>query len=235
MNQSKAGTEERIVETAVQLFSLQGFRCTSTRQLARLAEVNEVSIFRYFAHKQELFWAALESRLERVQVRKELQQGLAQAGQPELVVPLIVELLVDAAVCHSELIQLLQVGFSELRPGTERLFRQHLLPILLEIREYLRGCMANGSLRRVDPSIMTIAFAATVVAHHGLDRLFADSHRPYANAEEAVRAYSDFWLTALLPGGVPGIPGPTLAVQELNPAGEASSRGATDWHRAEES
>src|SRR5450631_4328434 len=136
MNKNKGSTEQRLVEAAVQLFSRQGFSGTSTRQLARLAGVNECSLFRNFACKQDLFWAALQSRLDQVRLRKELQEGLSQGGKPEQVVPLIIELLVHTAVYQFELIRLLYVGALELRPGTERLYRQHLAPVFCAINDY---------------------------------------------------------------------------------------------------
>lgn len=199
MNQNKNGTEQRIVEAAVQLFSRQGFSGTSTREVARLADVNEASLFRYFPHKQDLFWAALQSRLDHVRPRKELQEGLSHGGDPERVVPLIVELLVHTAVYRFELIRLLYVGLLELRPGTERLYRQHLAPVFCAINGYLEQCVKNGTLRALDHSITTIGFATTVLAHQGLYPLLAGTGAPYANAEEAVEAYSKFWLSMLLP------------------------------------
>lgn len=199
MNQNKGSTEQRLVEAAVQLFSRQGFSGTSTRELARLAGVNECSLFRNFACKQDLFWAALQSRLDQVRLRKELQEGLSQGGKPEHVVPLIIELLVDTAVYQFELIRLLYVGALELRPGTERLYRQHLAPVFCAINDYLQRCFKDGTLRSADPSITAIALSATVLAHQGLYPFLADTGAPYANAGEAVAAYSTFWLSVLLP------------------------------------
>ncbi len=46
----KTVTETRIVEAAVQLFAQNGFKGASTRDIARLARVNEVTLFRYFPH-----------------------------------------------------------------------------------------------------------------------------------------------------------------------------------------
>ena len=60
----KSVTEVRIVEAAVQLFSRQGYKGTSTREIASLAGVNEATVFRYFARKTDLFWAAAEPRLK---------------------------------------------------------------------------------------------------------------------------------------------------------------------------
>ena len=58
----RAATEERIVEAAVQLFSRRGFRGSSTRAIAQLAGVNEITLFRHFPRKRDLYWAASESR-----------------------------------------------------------------------------------------------------------------------------------------------------------------------------
>ena len=70
-------TEVRIVEAAVQLFSRQGYKGTSTREIAQFAGVNEATLFRYFARKTGLFWAAAESRLTRLKLGRELQNSLA--------------------------------------------------------------------------------------------------------------------------------------------------------------
>jgi AcrR family transcriptional regulator len=41
-------TEVRIVEAAAQLFAHNGFKGTTTRDIAQLADLNEATLFRYF-------------------------------------------------------------------------------------------------------------------------------------------------------------------------------------------
>ena len=53
--QNANGTANRIVEAAVQLFSRQGFAAGSTHEIARLAGVSEVTVFRHFPRKRDLF------------------------------------------------------------------------------------------------------------------------------------------------------------------------------------
>jgi AcrR family transcriptional regulator len=198
MNQSKSSTEQRLVEAAVQLFSRQGYSATSTREVALVANVNEASLFRHFS-KEDLFWAALQSRLKQVRLRKELQEGLSQVEKPERVVPLILEFVVYTAVYQVELIRLLNVGLLELRPGTERLYREHFAPVSCAIQEYLDECRKSGWIRDMDHSITTVAFVATILAHQGMYPLLADAGPAYANAEKAVAGYSKYWLALLLP------------------------------------
>ena len=55
----KSDVPSRIVRAAnIALFSRQGYHRTSTRDIARLADVSEVTLYRYFEHKEDVFWAA---------------------------------------------------------------------------------------------------------------------------------------------------------------------------------
>src|SRR5208337_748966 len=92
-------TEVRLVEAAVQLFSRQGFKGTSTRDIAHLADVNEATLFRYFSKKADLFWAAAESRLNRLKFERELQNGLARDLDPNVIVPMLAAFMVGT--CQS--------------------------------------------------------------------------------------------------------------------------------------
>lgn len=199
MNQKGTGTQARIVEAAVHLFARQGFSGTSTREIARLADVNETSLFRHFPTKQALFWTALQSRLQRLRFPKVLQDRLSQHARPELVLPLIIELLLQISTYEFELIRLLDIGLFELRPGAERIYRLQVAPFFQEISDYFEVCIQSGTLCRLDPSFTTIALSSTILAHQGLYGLFTGAGAPYANHNEAVSAYSRFWLNALKP------------------------------------
>jgi AcrR family transcriptional regulator len=50
----------------------------------------EATLFRYFPRKPDLFWAAVESRLSRVRLGRDIQTSLAANDDPANVVPMIV-------------------------------------------------------------------------------------------------------------------------------------------------
>ena len=52
-------TRDRILEAALKVFSRDGFSGATTREIARVAKVNEVTLFRYFKNKQELLRQAV--------------------------------------------------------------------------------------------------------------------------------------------------------------------------------
>jgi AcrR family transcriptional regulator len=189
-------TEVRILEAAVQLFSRQGFSGTGTREIAQLADVNETTLFRYYGTKKDLFWAALEGRLNRIKIGRELQGALTGDEIPGVVLPMVFEFVVRTISEQPELMRLLYVSALEL-PGADEVYRNHLGAIFDSVSAYLVRCAARGAICDVDPHIATLAFAGTVIAHSSLYQLFVGRELPFANTDEASSAYSKFWLNIL--------------------------------------
>src|SRR4029077_19526112 len=57
---SSDSTKQRILAAAQQVFSRDGFQGATTREIAREAGVNEVTIFRHFHTREELLHATLK-------------------------------------------------------------------------------------------------------------------------------------------------------------------------------
>ena len=60
MSDSRLSTRQRLIDAALELFAAQGITETTTRQIAELAEVNEVTLFRHFGNKQGLLLAVMK-------------------------------------------------------------------------------------------------------------------------------------------------------------------------------
>jgi AcrR family transcriptional regulator len=188
-------TSVRIVEAAVQLFSRKGYKGTSTREIAQLAGVNEATLFRYFSRKADLFWTATESRLNRLKLGRELQNGLAADVDPEIIVPMLVEFVVQNMAQSPELMRLLYVAGFEL-PGADRMFREHLGPIFDSVNAYFGRCAARGAIGDLEPTFATLGLAGAVSAHCNLHQLFTGRDLP-SDGQSVAPAYAQFWLNAL--------------------------------------
>lgn len=60
MSGSPPTTRDRLIQAALELFLSQGIHNTTTRQIANLADVNEVTLFRNFGNKYGLLQAVIE-------------------------------------------------------------------------------------------------------------------------------------------------------------------------------
>jgi AcrR family transcriptional regulator len=205
IGQKSAGTsvtEVRIVEAAAQLFAQNGFKGTTTRDIAQLADLNEATLFRYFPRKPDLFWAAVESHMARVKLARDTQTRLASDDVPTVVVPLLVAFLLDSFHHQPQLRRLLHVAAFEL-PQSGKMIREHLGPIFDMVCAYFKRCAEKGTVAKVEPSLATLGLLGAVTAHQGLCLLFTGKEAPYANHQQALSAYVVLWLNGLLPAKDP--------------------------------
>lgn len=76
-------TREKILETAVKLFSLHGYADTSLAQVARAACVSKALVLWYFESKERLFRAALQHFLTPYEIDDHALDGLDEQQQVE--------------------------------------------------------------------------------------------------------------------------------------------------------
>jgi AcrR family transcriptional regulator len=195
---AKSVTEVRIVEAAAQLFARHGFKAATTREIAQLADLNAVTLFRYFLRKPDLFWAAVESRLSRVKLGRELQMSMAEDEEPAVVVPRIVTFLLHSLAEQPELHRLLHVAAFEL-PGADKVIREHLGPIFEAVSAYFERCAERGVIHKVAASLPTLGILGTVIAHSNLHQLIFGYESPFRSLEEETTACAELWLRALAP------------------------------------
>ena len=61
MHTAKAATRERILETALALFSVQGYEATSVAEIASAVGIRKASLYSHFACKQDILDSLLQS------------------------------------------------------------------------------------------------------------------------------------------------------------------------------
>ncbi len=195
----KTERSQRIVDAAAQLFAQQGYHGTSTREIARLVEVSENTIFRYFERKEDIFWAALRSRLDGLKLRRELVAEIAKSADLESVIPQLLGQLVDTIILKPELLRLLAVAFIELHWKAPAVCHESFSPIFAAISQYLTENIERGRMRQVDPAMVTSALLTTGIVLSEFSKLITVSAPAYSDNREAVRAYTQFWLQLLVP------------------------------------
>jgi TetR/AcrR family transcriptional regulator, regulator of cefoperazone and chloramphenicol sensitivity len=98
------GTRRRIINAAIQLFGVRGFEGASTRDIAKLAEVNAPALQYYFNNKSGLYQACAEHLAEICWARFGPAQAAAQAvldaGAPREVMIEALGGIQDAFVDH---------------------------------------------------------------------------------------------------------------------------------------
>ncbi|HEY9728478.1 MAG TPA: TetR family transcriptional regulator [Chroococcales cyanobacterium] len=83
MSRTPSSTRQRLINAALELFSSQGVTETTTRQIAELAQVNEVTLFRQFGSKQGLLLAVIEDSAVFTHLGESLREQLNQTNDIE--------------------------------------------------------------------------------------------------------------------------------------------------------
>jgi len=194
----KTDVPSRITRAGIALFSRQGYHGTSTRDIARLADVSEVTLFRYFEHKEDIFWAALDASFEALKPRLIALEPGSRNAAPEVFLPRIMNVLVDTATFSPELVRLIAIAVLEVHGKAEDVCREHMTPLFTMIRDYLRNNIEAGTIRNLNPSIMTIGLALTILAQPEVSKLIEGCHLSRLELRQVVDTYTEFWLGALV-------------------------------------
>ena len=190
---------DQIIAAAGKLFARQGYHGTSTREIARLADVSENTLFRHFDNKEELFWSTLRSYSAGLKFRQDVLKGLTQCGPPEVVLPKVIEMLSDTINYRPELLRLVAVAFIELHAKADEFGLESLSPVFSAINHYLEMNIKSGKIRNLDTTILTSALIMTVLTHPGIYSLIDGDKPIFSNSLEAHRAYARFWLDLIVP------------------------------------
>jgi AcrR family transcriptional regulator len=68
----KEETRKKIMAVALKLFSKEGYVKATTKQIAEEADVNEITLFRHFGNKENLFHETLEYYVEEMHLESEI-------------------------------------------------------------------------------------------------------------------------------------------------------------------
>lgn len=141
-----AHTRSRVLDAAGQLFAQRGLDAATTREIAREAQVNEVTLFRLFGTKERLQTAVLQHVLD--------QQAELLAAQPKTAkrgfraeIRQIAETYSAVLAQNLSLIRMLMGEIHRPREEEAGLLRAIFQPLKAELTETLEEARRAGKLR----------------------------------------------------------------------------------------
>jgi AcrR family transcriptional regulator len=186
----------RILASAAEMFANFGYNGVSTRDIAAAAGVNEVTIYRHYPRKRDLYMAVLDAELQQVKLRGDLLARIAEAGDAKTAVTSSFELIASTMTQRRELLRLVQFSALELGEDIDALLRRHLGQFVEVIARYLEPWASKGELHCASAKDLVLSMIAIVLSRHSLHRLFSgDGSSP----ESISKAYVDFSSSGVTP------------------------------------
>jgi AcrR family transcriptional regulator len=169
---TRGAASERILSTATELFALYGYNGVSTREIATTAKVNEVTIFRHYSHKRDLYLAVLQTELRDVHLRGDLLARVSQAGDGRAALVRTFELIQNALVQKPKMLRLLQFSVLELKEDFDPLVRTYLGELVEIVSQYLEPWANKGELRCANTKTLILTMVGIFVSYATLQRVF---------------------------------------------------------------
>lgn len=189
------------MKAAIEVFSTEGIVGATTREIARVAGVNEVTLFRHFQSKEQLLGAVAEHitalKAEALAHQEEWTQDLQRD-------------LLHYAHLHDNMLEEHQalirmfIGEAQRHPAEAvQVLQQYFLPLREKLIAYLQACVERGTVRaEIDLPLAVDQFTGMLLAGM-LRRHTLLIERGYSR-DRYVEACVDLFTRSISPS--PGIP-----------------------------
>lgn len=199
MRLSAPDRRKKLLTAALELFSRQGYRGTTTREIARRAGVSEALLFRHFPNKEDLYWSVLEEQCA-VSTGRQNLDTLFRAGQDDTATfAAIAGDLLTRNFSDSRLYRLLLFCALEDHELSHRFFRRYIWDYYTGVAEHIRRRIAEGAFRDVDPMLAARAFIGMVLHYFLVEELFRGRRPGASEIKRLSQALSVSWLAGMLP------------------------------------
>jgi len=197
-----AGDERRsqLLRVAVDLFSHEGFRGTTTKKIAQAAGVSEAMVFRHFATKEELYAAILDHKAcsgDAVDLEMMVADAVARRDDRA-----VFEGLAFHALEHHEhdpnFQRLLLHAALEGHELAQMFFEKFVRRVYEFLGNYIRERQREGAMTDMDPAIVVRSFIGMII-HHSLNNNLWDPQRRLLNLSNQAAAQN---FTAILLQGI---------------------------------
>ncbi|WBF55655.1 TetR/AcrR family transcriptional regulator [Lysinibacillus sp. JK80] len=156
------GTAQRIIEAALQLISEKGYTAATTKTIAELAGVNEVTLFRHFGNKRGLLKAIIEQFSYYPLLQQEINQNVTWELEKDLL---------NFSLKHFQFLMSIKdfvmIGFKESIQFPEISEEIANIPLLIkkELIHYFQEMHQQGKIREVDFEAAALSLIALNFGH----------------------------------------------------------------------
>ncbi|MBN1677438.1 MAG: TetR/AcrR family transcriptional regulator [Candidatus Thermoplasmatota archaeon] len=144
-------TRERILDAALECFAENGFSGSSTKEIARRAKVNEVTVFRLFKSKRALFLAVLGERSPVLSIKDRV--GLEATGPLEDLLANNIRTVLGMLRSNRQ-IYFVVMADAWRQPKMRNIAYEEIVKKGIEfVALFMKGLMDAGKIRRMDPEV----------------------------------------------------------------------------------
>ncbi len=183
-----------LISAAASLFAANGFQGTTTKEIAKAADVSEALLFKYFPTKRALYAAILAEKAQYSELRDAVEEAAKKQDDTALLTLLASYRIKKGA--DPTMLRLLLFSALEGHELSDMFFQQQYRTFHDLLAQYISQRIESGAFRPVDPLLAARAFFGIIVHHRLLhDILGLPMHRSY---KDTIDEYVALFLGGLI-------------------------------------
>jgi len=188
----QGSARERVLDSALQVFAEKGFDAATTREIAKVAGVNEVTLFRHFETKRSLFAAVLSERSPLFEISRNVSFDVD--GRIEDVITDNAKVVLGILRSNRHLFMVV-MGDAWRQPRMraavgEQTFRRGLDLLM----RFMKAQIDAGRLRRMDPELPARVLMGMIQSYFINNDLLEGKRPDVAKEEKLIRGFVSIFL-----------------------------------------
>ncbi len=188
-------TKERIKQAALKLFSTKGFLGATTKEIAKEARVAEVTLFRYFSSKENLFEEVLRDYSFLSELRRILEHVKDMRFEEAL--HLIAKRFLEALKARKDIIRIIQSEVYRYPDKVQVIYHRMIDEFIQTIADYLKGLKEQGITKDLDDAYTARAFMGLIFSLFNMQEILMRSRYKKDNEQALLAAYVDIFIRGI--------------------------------------
>ena len=156
-------TRDKILEAALKLISKKGYLGATTKEIANIAGIAEMTLFRHFPSKERLFEEVLNTR-SFLPVLKGLMPQIAEMTY-EQALTVIAKRFLETLYSRKDIIQIMHSEVQRYPEKIHKIYHSFLDEMIRTLASYFDEMAGKGILRQFDTEIGARAFLGMFFAY----------------------------------------------------------------------
>ncbi|MBZ0155517.1 MAG: TetR/AcrR family transcriptional regulator [Alphaproteobacteria bacterium] len=191
-------TRERILETALHLFSREGFLGATTREIAREAGIAEVTLFRHFSSKERLFEEVVNT-FSFLPALKGLLPEIKEMPYQEAL-GVIARRFLETLTLRKDLITIMQREMQRYPEKVREVHHAFIDEIFKIIASYFREMQRRGVLREFDTAFAARAFLGMFFSYFNAEEILLWKRYRHIDTDATIREFVDIFARGTMKG-----------------------------------
>ena len=186
----------QILREAMRCFASNGFRGTTTREIAAAVGITEAALYRYYPSKQSLYDALIGEKIAAPPLQ-DLAAEAVKARDDLTVFKTVARGLIDRSLGDPDFLRLLFFTALEGHELSDPLFKARISGLRGFVTDYIRTRMREGAFREQDPSLCARAFLGMVSDYMYVRVILAQDDAYPQPIDEVVETYVGIFLAGM--------------------------------------